>query len=191
MFYGARKVQRLIYDTFTGTNGTALTSHIPDVDKVGAGWKQETTPSSVVQIQNNTAKVVSNAGTNYPVKYIDSGNSNVDVRVSLLPITDGDIGVVTRWFGDRQYWMTRWYFTSAAVQIYENNSGYTLRASVAKTGGLQNYSISFLVSGNNLTATVGSTVLTHSSSLFSSSTKHGIWIPLTNSAADNFEVWSI
>jgi hypothetical protein len=69
-----------VFDTFTDTNGTALTAHTPDIDRIGTGWESaplgSITPNSW-EIQSN--KAVTDSGANV----IDVGAIDQTVQMDV------------------------------------------------------------------------------------------------------------
>jgi len=95
----------LVEDQFTGTNGTALTSHTPNTDTVGGGWANH---SGTFQIQGNNLQA--NSANSRAV--IDSGQYNVSITGEVeygneasSPITSSNLGLIGRAQDSSNYWL--------------------------------------------------------------------------------------
>lgn len=138
----------LLYDTFTGANGTALTSHTMDV---GGGW---TAAVGTFQIQSNKATPNSNADDDQVVA--DAGKADVDISVEIVP--QGVLGVnlsnpaiILRWTDSSNFWLIDTVINGGSphtLTLYEKaagvyaskafadpsivaGSGYTVRATLS------------------------------------------------------------
>ena len=102
----------IIYsDTFTGTNGTALNGHVPDVTTGGASWTAE----SGFTLQNGTAATSAEAGASLPI-VITSGS---------IYTLSADIDIPT---GSSGHWLGMGF--AAANYSRDENGGLTGLAQV-------------------------------------------------------------
>lgn len=101
----------LVSDTFTDSNGTALTAHTPDIDTVGSGWVNQ---SGTYQIDSNAAH--RETGPTGSVVAIDAGNADVTVKSDISAKTTS--GIVARLSDDNNYWLG-W---AQDGKLYENNA---------------------------------------------------------------------
>lgn len=75
-----------VEDTFTDTNGTALTSHTPDTDTVGSGWVLKRGDGPTIQGNVLTDLVATSV---VEVVAIDTGQTNGEVSVDIVVGTGG------------------------------------------------------------------------------------------------------
>lgn len=185
--YATVGVTTYVEDTFTDTNGTALTSHTPDTDTVGTGWEAVT---NLFDIQSN--KATTNSGSDN-VAVIDSGQADCTIRVTanydtsnkypaiMFRVTDAD----NMWYAQNTNQLT--------FEMVERTGGSnTSRASVSKSfsGGVD-YDYDVILSGNSITAHIdGGSEITYSSAVRNTVTKHGIRAFQTETVFDNFSVKS-
>lgn len=139
----------LLSDTFTGTNGTALTSHTPDIPGTG-------TYTSVVgtspTIQGNKAEVTNQSGT---VVVYDVSQSAVTAQADVSMNTANANtagGVVVRETDVNNFWLCHLRGDGNLI-LFENSGGtFTQRASAAVTVNVNTtYTIKLVASGTNMT----------------------------------------
>src|SRR5207237_2640909 len=82
----------LSWDTFTGTNGTALTAHMPDSSQVGGGWTA--TGSAAPTLQSGLASVTT-AGAASSRVYATQDATLSDVQLAA----DWNVRSATPWGG--------------------------------------------------------------------------------------------
>jgi hypothetical protein len=161
----------LVYDSFTGTDGTALASHSPEK---GGAW---TVANGAPEIATNKLKSTSTAG----VRAVhDVGYADVVIESDLLKYANY-VGLLFRYQDENNYWYV-WVNSDGtnAVFITEMASGTpTNKASTVNIGivdgdnlhfkiTLSGSSISLVISGDR----TGS--VSYSSSSGASATKHGV-----------------
>lgn len=69
-----------VFDTFTGTNGTDLSDHAPDVDVVGNGWNQS--PVNGFELDGSGAAKWASSGN---IALLDARSSDQQVTVNFTP----------------------------------------------------------------------------------------------------------
>lgn len=160
-------------DTFTDTNGTALTAHTPDS---GGAWLTASSGAGAWDIQSNQANLATSSGGR-DVAYFDAGTADARVTVKATPAAAFyNQGAVLRFTAQDAHWKAVCYATSNLFAIVEVTAGSeTIRASttVTVTAGVQ-YTIAFSARGDNFTATLdGANTLAYTSSVRNTATKHG------------------
>jgi len=166
-------LQPTVLDTFTDTNGTALTAHTSDV---GAGaW---TAPEGgIIAVQSNKASRLSlgTGGAWYPaVKDFGLSDGFIETVIQFSAPTYGVI--VFRYINSANYWRVQCDATAGFFYIIEVAAGVTTnRAGGAYTWSLStDYKITLVLNGQNLSvfangtnkmsysgATSGQTVTSH------------------------------
>lgn len=114
-----------LYDTFTGTNGTALSSHSPEQ---GGPW----TNTGVLEIQSNKAKVLSGAPTrNFAFSTVPVATANGYMQADLTVVGNGDLGIIINVQDVDHLWMI--WKSAGNVILYEQTSkeSFTSRGSYA------------------------------------------------------------
>jgi hypothetical protein len=120
-------------DTFTDVNGTALTSHTPDIGAVGFS---ALSTGVEYDIQGNRAHFKTAGGAN--VTGFDSGVANARISARLMghsSTSTTNPAIVFRYVDDSNYWRLRIRFSNGDVQLFKlvNNSGSQ------PTGGLYTF----------------------------------------------------
>lgn len=177
-------VSTLLQDNFTDTNGTLLTSHTMDV---GAGWTQDTTATGAFTIQSNQA--FPDVGSAQGVVYAEAGATDYTATMDLIigPGFTNDFrvnsGFVFRYVDADHYWLVRIegsINSGQTLDLYENNSGFTLKAQQGITVNPwsdHTYTLTLIVSGTSATFTMGGVddVTYGSMGTSLSATKVGLW----------------
>jgi hypothetical protein len=177
----------LLYDTFTGTNNTLLTTHTMDV---GPGWT-----AVVNNWKISTNQAVPNSSGNECLDVADSGQSNVTAAVDSDFTNVGsntDACLIIRYQDSSNYWLLQLIAASNVLKLYEKGSGsFVLRGSTSYTVSINTtYTLEIVASGNNFTCYVnGVSELTYTGSDFNTATKCGIRSFYSiNMNLDNFKV---
>jgi hypothetical protein len=159
----------LLQDTFTGTDGTNLASHLMDV---GAGWTL--------------------SGT-WNLAWADCGQANSTLTVDVVPQTASFPAILVRLTDANNFWLAQVDSATNALDLYSCVAGtFTQVASTAFaiTPGAT-YTMTAVVSGSTLTLTVGATSVTYSSmSTNLTATRCGLrngWGSGSVSTYDNFK----
>lgn len=116
-----------LYDTFTGSNGTALSAHTPEQ---GGPW----TNTGVLEIQSNKAKFLSLAATrNYAFAIAPRTTADGYMQAGLTIVGTGDYGIVINVQDVDHLWLL--WFTGGNVVLYEETAkhAFTSRGSYATT----------------------------------------------------------
>jgi lysophospholipase L1-like esterase len=183
-----------VYDTFTGTNGTALTSHSPDVNTPGHAW---VSPSGALNLQGNKARNTTTGTT--AISVIDCGISDATVQVVVNETIGGnaDAGLVLRYSDLSNYWKCYLDCGSGTVTLDEHSTanGTVTRgsASFAQSAGT-NYLVTAVLSGSTIRVFVnGQHQFSYTSATQNqAATKHGITCFLQtgvrDSTLDNFQI---
>jgi lysophospholipase L1-like esterase len=183
-----------IYDTFTGTNGTALTAHTPDVNTPGHTWAS---PVGALNIQGNKARNTTTLST--AISVIDSGRSDATAQVVVNETVGGnaDAGLVLRYSDTSNYWKLYLDCAAGTVTLEEHSTanGVVTRgqANVTQSAGI-NYLVTAVLSGSTILAFVnGQHLIEYTNATQNqSATKHGITCffqtGARDSTLDNFQI---
>jgi len=87
----------LVYDTFVDANGTALSSHTPDIDVVGGGWSYDA--GSAFTINSNQLDI----GPAICRAIIDAGAADVKITGTLTTTGDDNLQVLVRFQDSDNY----------------------------------------------------------------------------------------
>lgn len=187
---GRRASTTYVYDTFTGTDGTNLAAHTPDI---GGAW---TVSAGTITIQSNRAASSASGAGNGAL--IESGQANI-VITGTVRWTDGTGGLGTGFYfratDISNLWLVEIENTST-ITIYDRQAGtFTLRASasVAAISANTDYPIRITASGNTITAVWNNNeTINFTSSFNNTATQVGLRLSdtLGIAAADNFLVVS-
>ena len=171
----------LIQDTFNDTEGTALAAHvIAPVNTPSTSW---TVHAGTWIISGNQVKKTAAANT-YQSASVNAGIANADVSAVVY---EQNTGIVARLTDDNNYWMLLVTDTSG-IYIFEKTGGtFTPRAVTAATVSFP-VTARFVVNGTTLTGYVNDKIVTFTSSVRQSATRHGLAIYPANAIADNFVV---
>jgi hypothetical protein len=144
-YYGPAPNPYLVYDLFTGVDGTNLPDHTPDVIAV-AGW---TSRLGTWQISGNAAVcTVSGGATINCLTSIDTGTPNYRVEVNIVEDV-ADSGIFVRLgTGNNTGYMVDFKY-GAALEILEWSTSWTERAGTA-SGGANGVSY-VVVNGTSIT----------------------------------------
>jgi len=166
----------LSWDTFTGTNGTALTAHMPDSSQVGGGWT--TSGSAAPTLQSGLARVTT-AGTASSRIYATQDATLSDVQLS----TDWSVRSATAWGGlvlrwtDANNFLFVGYTGSGELAIYEMQGGTWTRrvgAPITAASGTV-HQIEVMASGSSLQVLWdGVLTLQTTDSFNQTATRHGL-----------------
>lgn len=122
---GASGPTTYLEDSFTGANGTALSSHTPEV---GGPW----TSTGSLQIQSNKAVWASTAATRaFTFEIAPMATANGYMQADLTKVGNGDYGVVINVQDVDHLWMA-WH-SLGTVYLYEQTSkeAFTSRGTYA------------------------------------------------------------
>lgn len=174
----ASRESLLVSDTFTGADGTAISSRPPDLDRTFSGWQRQTeVAGSQLQITSNRCDC-NFTTTRAEMCYLLSGRADVTILANMLCAThaSNSINLVGRRRDANNSWHVM--LTSAGVlALYEKTGGsYLLRA---QAGGLtpgQVYPVRYILQGEKHTVRVNAVSVTYSSANGASATQHGMRI---------------
>jgi hypothetical protein len=111
----------LIYDSFTGANGTHLHSHTPEKAPAGSVWAEAN--GGPFSISGNKAR---NAQANDQLSVIDSGEADIDLVVGAV-ILGSELGCLIRGSGGA---LNGWLFLCScardAYELYMMDGAYNL-----------------------------------------------------------------
>jgi len=116
----------LVYDTFTGPNGTSLDAHTPEKDDVGAGW---------VEVAGNwaiTGGALPGSGTGGDIATIAVGVAGHYAEAELT-LQGKAPGVIARYVDSTHFWVALMNGVTGAIDLYINNAGFTNMGSIAAT----------------------------------------------------------
>lgn len=165
----------LFLDTFTGADGTDITSRFPDIYYSG-GWVKYGTPTAV--IQSNQLALQTGGEV-----YAEMGQANIIATMTVYLSGNGATGLLARTSAFTLSWLVSVgrQVGNLRVIIYEKNPGFTQRA--AATGGAQATGTPIAVTascrGDVLTCDAvgdaGTTAnVSYTSALNNSVTRHGL-----------------
>ena len=172
----------LVYDSFTGSDGTALTAHTPE-KAPGAWTNYNTNPWT---IQGN--KAATGGGASRQNMAIESGGADVVITGDVLA---QQTSLVSRLSDTTHLCFCLAHATADQIRLYTDNAGFAVIGSAAKvyTAG-DPVSFIYAVNGNAHSAQDGAVTATATSAFNNTATKHGLWAD-TNTAGwtvDNFTV---
>jgi hypothetical protein len=151
----------LVHDSFTDTDGTDITAHTPEIDVVGGGW---ITAGNWTTQNNRLSYQIGNSFVT-----IDAGASDVIITAGMVAANAHSL--MFRHTSASAYWIARW--NGVAVQLYEFNGAFQLRASTALSGSGP-HELKVTLSGANISVLVnGGSETAYSSSANQSATQHG------------------
>jgi hypothetical protein len=178
-YYGPAVSPYLVYDTFTGSDGTSLADHTPEV---GGPW---TVVDGNWTIRSNKLHLTPNI--DYVKVVIDSGVANSKSQIYVpSSASTGYQGLITRYQDANNYWYFR--FLNGAFSLRSVQGGEFTERSSASTCGTMPQTFEFTASGTTKTAILsGGCTAQATTDLFGSATKVGI-ISLTHDTFDTFIV---
>lgn len=146
----------LVEDLFDDTNGVTIDNHTPDTDDVGGGWALADPANMDMEIDTNELKVTQ-TDSGIAVAVIDSGKSDVSVRVVASPAGGSGISAVMRYVDENNYWFARMANGPNVLEIIERNASVpTVRASAGVTVATGTvYRIIFTAIGQRMVAHCG------------------------------------
>lgn len=164
----------LVLDTFTDTNGTALTAHTPDVDVVGGGWSTASEGSDIIEIQSNMAR--GNGTTNRVFSTVDCGKSDVFIEISGdAPLSGGGgIGMIIFRFQDiNNLWQFDCFNNLASLRDRVAGTFTTRSSSTCTNGTPLRYTLT--ANGQNIKGYLSDVEeVSFASANFETATRHGI-----------------
>jgi RHS repeat-associated protein len=185
---GAEVPDYIVFDSFTGANGTLMSNHPPDI---GSGpWN---TWGATVRLQGNAAAIEAPAQW-VAGAYINSGVSDAIVSTDWLT-GSGTMwgGLALRYADGNNYLLVRYYDGQLQAYRVQNNSPVYLGGVVV--GGVaagQRHRIAVRLSGPTIEVSFnGTSLFTVNEPFQSTATRHGIaWIPAVNTTAtyDDFVI---
>ncbi len=190
----------LFNDTFTGTNGTALSSHTPNTDLQGAGW---TNFRIDTEIQSNRASLRSGSGDGISVANVGLGDVTVSADLVVPNANSYSFGIIVRFRNNENFWLCYLNRDSGgtpyiAIDRIKTNGGGLVTldegGTTVSVPGATNSTVSMTVlcSGSTIKITMGtSEVATRSSDAFlQNDFKYGTYIyqdgSYTGGTLDNF-----
>jgi uncharacterized repeat protein (TIGR01451 family) len=166
----------LLWDTFTGTNGTTLSAHAPDLNLTGSTWGGSGTPAAV--LQSGLARVTGSGATSSRV-YAIADAATADVRVAA----DWSVRSATAWGGlvlrwaDASNFLFAGYSAANELAIYRFQSGTPARlvgVPFTPTSG-RTYLLEAVASGSALQVFVDGVLQLQTTSAFNQSvTRQGL-----------------
>jgi RHS repeat-associated protein len=185
-----------VRDTFTATNGTALTAHAPETPANGSPWTHRQGGSEV--IQGNRAALASSSG--YTVATVDGGAGTADgsVSVDLTSTTTAWYGGVVFRVVDTNSMLLVRYSSSPSlglIGLFRRVGGEFLtvqqvQVAPAASGSIHRLEARYV--GSQVQAVWdGAVVITQTVTEYQTATGQGILWHTDDSSAqfDNFEVW--
>jgi len=170
-----------VWDTFTDTNGTLLSSHTPDTDSEGGGWQ-----GNDVDIQSNEAAPV---GSGARICMIDAGVSDCIITAGLTIGASGAIhGFGFRYIDGSNLWALTIKKSTTTLDLVERNGGTnTVRDSdsSAPTGDLD---MTVTLDGTSIEGDYGGTQVSYTSSFQETETYHGLYGTNASNKWDDFEI---
>lgn len=180
-----------ILDTFTGSDGTDLTAHTPDINTTGNPWVRYSTNIGRIQIKSNTAQSINGYGGVY---CIDTGASDCVISFDAYykDSPSYGVGAIARLLDGSNYLRADLYYRK--LNIMDIVAGVlTARASTSVTVvDATWYRMTLTLSGQSITFAGSMGSVTYSTSFNQSATRHGLVIAsdlgAIQAAVDNFEV---
>lgn len=176
----------LVYDTFTGANGTALTAHTPDIAPVGSAWD-----NANVEIQGNLATL--KAANTRQKSIIESSVSDCVITASISyggtttsALITFACGIVFRYTDVNNFWISSYVprVDNTGFIIWEMQAGVpTIRANmIPNPVGVSGvpYSHKVTLNGPSIIAEANGNLLTYSSAFNQNRTKHGFMLSFSN-----------
>lgn len=175
--------QQLAKDTFTGTNGTAITSHTMDV---GSGWTLQLGNSATIQNNQATNPVNTCWATT------TSSASNIHISLDIIVLAPGGTGIIFRFTDTNNFLFTIVSSgTPNTLDIWQRVSGSNSRLATGSVVAVP-FTMSLTVNGTSITLTDGTNIVTATSSTNSSTTTHGIYFSGgASGTVDNFNLFSL
>lgn len=180
----------IVYDTFTGVDGTPITGHIPDVRPPGASWVNFTYAGTVLSSNRAGAPVAA-----YGACLINSGVSDGTIEFDPFPVFAFglELGVIFRSVDFSNFWRAILYFNGSSthneIAIIEQTAGVGyVRASagiLSSSPGKANLTLS----GSNIVFSCDGVTISYASAVRSGITTHGLWLyGSTVQRIDNFSI---
>jgi len=202
--------QYLVYDTFTGTKGTNLTAHTPNVQTTSpGGW---TAHAGNFFIGPNSGQAHADGTARY---VIDAGTANACAKLDVLPYSK-NFGLIARAQDSSNYWLLIVDDSETAdpvLNLIEVNAGVqTVRDSLALTGlgpiafpSVSACYLRLMCNGNSIRGSYGHGLqiahysprdVSYTSSSFNTETKFGIYgegsgSPLVSGRISDFSISDI
>lgn len=156
---GGGSTAQSVYDSFTDTNGTALTAHTPDEDTAGNGWADISTQGVAVTvgsatIQNNAVNIANDGnGAGIDLESVDA-----IVAVEYTPVVgqDNRYSIVLRWVDNNNQILVNLREQNGDVRIQEVVAGVTTTIAstpITYTEGTT-YTVTCLLNGGSLLVAV-------------------------------------
>lgn len=124
--YGGSVDGRLLVDTFVGTEGTTPPNHLPDLNKSGNPWVDQTAGATIEsnKLSDNQADRIS---------YLNVGTADVRITCTLTINGNDFFGLLFRRAASDQFYIAGADIDNDATVVWINNAGWTQIASVAHT----------------------------------------------------------
>ncbi len=183
-FFAVEDTTIYFYDTFTGTNGTNLTAHTPNV---GSAW---TYNPAAIDIQSN--KAVNPALSGGDVATVDMSHADGTITVVFNAVTSNNDAIVFRATDSSNYWRfqvndiggggtTAYLINTTAGSDTIVDSGATTLSSGA------DHTFEVILSGTSIICKLdGATIFTQTSSVRQTATIHGMMLWAGGDTADDF-----
>lgn len=162
-----------VYDTFTDSDGTLLSSHVSETP-ASTGW---VSLAGTWYIYSNSALCLTNAGDSQNIAYRDAGYANVHITATVVSVANTDIRLACNIVDANNLWLCN--VNGTTIAIYERTSGsFTLRASgsaSAVSDGVD-YPLVLDANGDSISFTGRGTMINYSvgSRPHKTATKHGM-----------------
>jgi hypothetical protein len=140
---------KVIIDTLTDADGTALTAHTMDL---GGGWTTITANGVTATIQGNRGRLVQSSGGNSQA-LCNPGTPTATIQAIVNCATAGeDFGLVARVTDADNKWMVHLDLTTNTAYVYEVVGGSTTQRASGSFGGSANtdYAMALSVGGSNI-----------------------------------------
>lgn len=178
----------LLVDAFSEANGTELNGKAADTDYNGYGWFSK---AGTFDIQSGQAHCITT--DRWAICNLPSPNFTMTVTVTPESTT-ANTAVAVRFSNFQNTFYVRWRQSGTnAIQIIEiANNSTNIRATAAKTPGAagETYTIVITCNGNTISATVGGTTATYTTSFNQYVANCGLY-GLAGALYDNLSVVSI
>ena len=141
----------LVYDRFSGADGTALTAHAPNVDQIGAGWFATRVPAPA--LSGGTVRLSS--GTADADAVIDAGTPNATVTVGwtagLHPSGGANYGaLIFRRSDANNYFILEYWNRRVTIARVMKGARTTLWSDEAEVDPGQTHKLQAILSGSSI-----------------------------------------
>lgn len=182
----------IVMDTFTDTDTTALASHTPDVDTVGAGWS---VPDGTITIIGNETQA-STVNFVKAIGVIDTGKADIVGEIYTkrsVGVNSGQVGFVLRYVDNNNYWYAS-QSDNLSIRIHEYTATVLTERASNNTGSYADdtyHRLICITDDETITIQTGSIRASYASATaHKTSTKHGIFDNMNNTWIDNIAFYA-